>query len=161
MNEQHAASHETRKGDAVADLLHRHTGRTKGGRGNERAAVVVHNDADNEVDEGHHDLGDNEGLGVVARVAHLRGDREKGGGSGKREDNGRDGRHGLRESRLSKQLPVGLVHTRLWCSGRSILHTHGNREREHCDTLASLHALQRVRMLTSCEDTENTNPRDP
>ena len=139
MDEEHAASNKTWKCQAIADPLHEGTGRTKSWRRNIRSAVVVDDDADDQVDKGHDRLCHDQGLGVVARVPHLRDDGEEGWGSGKGKNDGRDRRDSLSESWVTNDLEVFDVWAILGSICRSVLNTDRNGQSEDCSSLAMEH----------------------
>jgi len=64
------------KSETVGDALDEDAGGAEGGRGDELAGVEVDDDADDEVEDRDERLAHDDGLGVVALVAHLGGDRE-------------------------------------------------------------------------------------
>ena len=80
--------HQTRQGEAVGDFLHQSTGATESRAGNVASAVVVDDDADDEVSADGDTAAKVEGADVVSGVPHLRGDGEVGGHTGEGEDEG-------------------------------------------------------------------------
>ena len=118
--------HQTRQGEAVGDFLHQSTGATESRAGNVASAVVVDDDADDEVSADGDTAAKVEGADVVSGVPHLRGDGEVGGHTGEGEDEGADGRHGLVEGRVADKLPVGLELSGLGSSGGAVLDTSGD-----------------------------------
>lgn len=136
MDEEHATSNKTRKCQAVADPLHEGTGRTKSWRRNIGSAVVVDDDADDQVHESHNGLGYDQGLGVVAGVPHLRDDGEEGRSSSESENNGRNRRDSLSESGVTNDFEILDVRAILGSISRAVLDTDRNGQGEDCSSLA-------------------------
>lgn len=61
----------TRKNQSIANFLHENTSRSKSRRSHIRAAIVVDNDSDDDVNDGSGSLADQNRAGVKARVLHL------------------------------------------------------------------------------------------
>ena len=74
MEEDEGADKQTWNSDAVADLLEHMASRAQCWRSDKGSAVVVHNNADNSICDGHSGLADDEGLGIMLRLTHLRDD---------------------------------------------------------------------------------------
>src|SRR5690242_13262161 len=81
VGDQHNRGEQARQREAVANLLHQDTGGAQRGRRNERAAVVVHDDADGDVQRSHDELAKREGLEVLLVVLHLGDNVEVRGGT--------------------------------------------------------------------------------
>jgi hypothetical protein len=86
MSDQDDGRKKTRKRESVANLLHQDTGRSQRRRRDVRSAVVVHDDADGDVDGGHDELAQRQGLEVVFVVLHLGHDVEVSRNTAERED---------------------------------------------------------------------------
>lgn len=118
--------HQTGQGEAVGDLLHEDTGTAERRAGNVASAVVVDDDADDEVGSDGDTTAQEERAGVVSGVPHLRGDGEVGGHTSKGEDQRADGRHGLVKGGVADKLPVGLEVSGLGSGGGAVLDTSGD-----------------------------------
>ena len=86
MSDQDDGRKKTGKRESVANLLHQDTGGSQRRRCDVRSAVVVHNDADGDVDGGHDELAQRQGLEVVLVVLHLGHDVEVSRNTAERED---------------------------------------------------------------------------
>ena len=86
MSDQDNGRKKTRKCESVADLLHQDTGGSQRRRCDVRSAVVVHDDADGDVDGGHDELAQRQGLEVVLVVLHLGHDVEVSRNTAERKD---------------------------------------------------------------------------
>ena len=81
--EHNGAGHkQTGQREAIADPLHGKASRAQRGRSNVRAAEIVDDNADHKVGDRHGTLTDDEGAGIMARLAHLRHDGKEGRRSG-------------------------------------------------------------------------------
>lgn len=127
MSDQNDGSQKSGQSQAVTDLLHQDTGGAKRGRCNEGAAVVVHNHTDGDVQRGHDELTQREGLEVVLVVLHLRDDVEvRRGASIGKDDAGQRSRSFGKGGAL-EQLKVRLPGPELGCRRGAVLETdrHG------------------------------------
>lgn len=88
VSEKSSGCDETRKCESIGNLLYGGTSGTQSGRGDVRAAVVVHDDSDDEVDCGHTDLRDDQGASVVTGITHLGYNRKESRGGAVGEDEG-------------------------------------------------------------------------
>jgi hypothetical protein len=88
VNEERRADNQTGQSKAVADLLHKDTRRAEGRGCNKRAAEVVDDHTNGNVNGSHDALAVDERLCVVTGFAHLRHNVEEGGCAGVCEDDG-------------------------------------------------------------------------
>jgi hypothetical protein len=121
---------QTRKSKTVADLLDGLTSGTQSRGSDISTAVVVDNNADNDVDNGDNGLAKDKSLLVVLGLTHLGSDGEEDGGTAVGKDEGGDSRHGVGEARAVEQLVVGLPDTILGGEVGAVLDTNsdGNDE---------------------------------
>lgn len=132
MGDEDDRGKQTRQREAVADLLHQGAGRAQRGRGNVRAAVVVHDDTDGDVQRGHDELAQRQGLEVLLVVLHLGHNVEVGGGTGIRKDQaGQRGRSLSKSGRL-EELKVGLPRAELGRRRRALLETDRHGKGDDC-----------------------------
>lgn len=125
MNVHSGADKQTREGNSVADLLHQGSCRSEGGRGHERATVVVHDYTDGNVHSRHDGLAVDERLCEVTRVAHLGDDVEVGGDTCVGEDDGRQRGESAGSVGVAEELVVGYEGAFLGCCRWSVLDTNG------------------------------------
>lgn len=76
MNVHGGADNQTQDRNSVADLLKQRSSRSKSGRCDVGAAVVVDDDTDGDVCRGHDALAPDQGLGEVTGLAHFGHDVE-------------------------------------------------------------------------------------
>ncbi len=86
MSDQDDGGKQTRKREPVAHFLHQDTCGSQRRRRDVRSAVVIHDDADGDVDRGHDELAQRQGLEVVLVVLHLGHDVEVRRDTAERED---------------------------------------------------------------------------
>lgn len=124
---------QTRNSKTVADFLHQDSSRSKGRRSNIVAAVVVHDDANGEVNAGRDSTAECEGLRIFSWVCHLRDNGKIGGNATEGKDNRSNGCHSFRERRLAEKLPCRYVGTILRRLRGTILNANRDGKREHYD----------------------------
>lgn len=113
------------QGKPVRDLLHQGARGPKSRRGDIGTTVVVDDDSDGDVDDGHQRLADDEGSCVVARLAHLGHDGEEGRCAGVSEDQRRQGGGGGGEAWVLDELVIGDEDALLRSSGWAVLDSYG------------------------------------
>lgn len=113
------------QGKPVRDLLHHRARRSKSRRGDIGTTVVVDDNADGDIDSRHQRLADDEGSGVVARLAHLGNDGEEGRCAGVSEDQRRQGGGGGGEAWVLDELVIGDEDALLGSSGWAVLDSYG------------------------------------
>lgn len=86
MSNQDDGGKQTRKRKPIAHLLHQDTRRAKRRRRDVRSTIVVHNNANGDIDRSHDGLAQRQGLEVVLVVLHLRYDVEVRRNTAERED---------------------------------------------------------------------------
>ena len=133
MSVESGRDNETGKSDTVANLLDDLASGSKSGRSDVGTAVVVDNNADNDVDDGDDSLAEDKSLLVVLGLTHLSGDGEEDGSSAVGEDECRDSRHGLGEGGSVEKLVVGNPDTILRSEVRAVLDTDSNGNDEDGD----------------------------
>lgn len=120
VDEDARADEQAHQTDTIRHLLH-HLARAAKRRGsNPLAAVAVHDEAERQVrrrDDAHADV---HGLVVVARLAHLGDDGEKGRGSGAGAEDGGGGRDALDEGRVADDVVAQVEVAFLGRRGRAI-----------------------------------------
>ena len=147
MNENAAGNNESGKSKAVGNLLDGRTSRAQSGRSNVRAAVIVNNDTDDDIDDGNDTLADHDRASVEAGLSHLRGNGEETGGSSVSEDEGADGGDSVLEGGGVGDLVIGLPDGTLGDLGSGVglgLNTDSDGDSED-----------------GSHDTEDTNPGNP
>jgi hypothetical protein len=132
MGDQDDRGEQTWKREAVAHLLHQDTCGTQRGRRDVRSAVVVHDNADGDVDRGHDELAERQGLEVVLVVLHLGHDVEVGGNTAESEDDAGQSSRSLGEGRRLEQLKVRLPGAELRRRRGTILDADGDGEGDDC-----------------------------
>lgn len=151
---------ETRKSQTVADLLDGLSSGSKSGRSDVGTAVVVDNNADNDINDSDNALAKNQSLLVVLGLSHLSSDREEDGSSTVGEDESGDGGHGLSEGRGVEELIVGLPDTILGGKVGAVLNTNGDGDDEDC-SLLEVFLYDLIMRLTGCDEGDETNPSKP
>jgi len=117
---------QTRESQTVADLLDGLSSRSESGRSDIGTAVVVDNNADNDVNNSDDALAKDQSLLVVLGLSHLSSDREEDRSSAVGKDKSGDSRHGLSEGRSVEELVVGLPDTILGGKVGAVLNTNGD-----------------------------------
>lgn len=130
MSVECSRDNQTRKSQAVADLLDGLSSRSESRRSDIGTAVVVDNNTDNDVNNSDDALAKDQSLLVVLRLSHLSSDGEEDGSSAVGKDECGDGRHGLSEGRGVEELVVGLPDTILGGKVRAVLNTNGDGDDE-------------------------------
>jgi len=126
---------ETRKSQAVADLLDSLSSRSESGGSDVGTAVVVDNNANNNVNDSDDALAKDQSLLVVLGLSHLSRDREEDGSSAVGEDEGGDSGHSLSEGRGVEELVVGLPDAVLGSEIGAVLDTNGDGNDKDCSLL--------------------------
>lgn len=141
MDVQNLGHEKTGKNQAVADLLHENTSRSKGRRTHIRAAVVVNNDSDDDINNRGGSLADQNRAGVKSWVLHLRCNGEISWNASVTENQGCHSGHSLRKSRIPHDLPVRGPRTLGRSIGRTILDTSGNCKSEDYEVISFCKSL--------------------
>ena len=130
MSVESGRDNKTGKSNTVADLLDNLASGSKSGRSDVGTAVVVDNNANNDVDDGDDSLAKDKSLLVVLGLTHLSSDGEEDGSTAVSEDECRDSRHGLGEGGCVEELVVGNPDTILRSEIRAVLDTDGDGDDE-------------------------------
>lgn len=160
MSVECSRDNETRESQAVADLLDGLSSRSKSRRSDISTAVVVNNNADNDVNNSDDALAKDQGLLVVLGLSHLSSDREEDGSSAVGEDESGDGGHGLGEGRGVEELVVGLPDAILGGKVGAILNTNSDGDDKDC-SLLEVFLYELIMRLTGCDEGDETNPSKP
>lgn len=126
MSVEGSRDNQTRKSQTVADLLDSLSSRSESRRSDVGTAVVVDNNADNNVNDSDDALAKDQSLLVVLGLSHLSRNREEDGSSAVGEDEGGDGGHSLSEGRGVEELVVRLPDTILGGEVGAVLNTNGD-----------------------------------
>jgi hypothetical protein len=151
---------QTRKSQTVGDLLDSLSSRSESRRSNIGTAVVVHNNADNDVNDSDDALAKDQSLLVVLGLSHLSSDREEDRSSTVGENESSDGGHSFSEGRGVEELVVGLPDAVLGGEVGAVLNTNGDGDYKDCISL-EMFTGSVMMGLTGCDEGDETNPSKP
>lgn len=125
MNNECSGDDQPWKSKAVANLLHRWTGRAKGRRGNIRPAVAVDDTSNRDIDSSHSTLAYKKRTSVESRIAHFRYNREEPWCTGVRKYDRGDCSNSARKRWTGDELIIGFPNALLQRGCWAILNANG------------------------------------
>lgn len=118
---------------AVRNLLEEGAGAAEDGRREPDTTPAIDDQADGEVEDGDHDASHDDGFAIVARLAHLRNDRNVHGRSALGQEQIGRGNHTRDKVRVADTPPAQVEWALLGGRGGSVLLGHGHGEDEDGD----------------------------